>query len=432
MTQLIRWIQTARPFSGWMKGMPDGIDQANSDDIAALSLNVLAEDIALPCAILKENALRGNEEWMREFCSRAGVQLCPHGKTTMSPELFARQLLNGAWGITAATPHQVRILRSFGIDRIFYANQLMGGPAVRFVVGELQSNPQFEFYCLVDSVANVQALGAATDGCKRPLHVLLEVGQQGGRTGVRSRDQAMQVAEAVQRCRGLALAGIETFEFVVPAHDDDERERNITTLFEDIATLAHELDRAGLFHGPQVILSAGGSTYFDVAAKSLTSIQLSLPTLSLIRAGCYLTQDSGWMPGYVDRMRERSPLVASIPGRPEDALEVWGYVQSRPEPQLALINVGKRDVSYDIRLPQPKFWFRPRVHSRPQIIPDGTQIVALNDQHGYLRLPDDSPLSVGDLIGLGISHPCTTMDKWRAVLIVDGEYSVKGAISTWF
>ena len=225
---------------------------------------------------------------------------------------------------------------------------------------------------------------------------------------------------------------METFEFVVPARDDGERERNIASLFEEIATLARELDHAGLFHGPQVILSAGGSTYFDVAAKSLTAIQLSLPTLSVIRAGCYLTQDTGWMPGYVDRMRERSPLAASIPGRPEDALEVWGYVQSRPEPQLALITVGKRDVSYDIRLPQPKFWFRPRVHSRPKKIPDGTEIVSLNDQHGYLRVPDASPLSVGDLIGLGISHPCTTMDKWRAMLIVDDDYSVKGAISTWF
>lgn len=426
--KLSQWIQTARPFSSW----PDGIDQAHSDDIAALGLNVLADDIALPCAILKETALRGNEQWMREFCSRAGVQLCPHGKTTMSPELFARQLRNGAWGITAATPHQVRILRSFGIDRIFYANQLMGGPAARFVIGELQSDPQFEFYCLVDSVANVEALGSATTGCKRPLHVLLEVGQQGGRTGVRSRHQALQVADAVRQYPGLALAGLETFEFVVPAHDDDERERNIATLFEEIAALAHELDRDGFFRGPQVILSAGGSTYFDVAAKSLASIQLSVPTLPLIRAGCYLTQDSGWMPGYVDRMRERSPLVAGIPGRPVDALEVWGYVQSRPEPQLALVTVGKRDISYDIRLPQPKLWFRPRVHSRPQHIPDGTEIVSLNDQHAYVKLPDQSPLSVGDLIGLGISHPCTTMDKWRSMLIVDDDYSVTGAISTWF
>lgn len=432
LQNLTRWVENARPFSGWMKGMPDAIDAANSDDIAALGLNILAQDIALPCAILKESALHRNEQWMREFCGRAGVQLCPHGKTTMSPELFARQLRNGAWGITAATPHQVRTLRAFGIDRIFYANQLMTGPGAQFVIDELQRDPQFEFYCLVDSVANVEALGAATNACKRPLHVLLEIGQQGGRTGVRSRAQALEVAEAVQRYPGLALSGMETYEFVVPARDDDERDRLIAVLFEEFAALAHELDRAGLFRGAQVILSAGGSTYFDVAAKSLTSIQLSKPTLPMIRAGCYLTQDSGWMPGYVDRMRERSPLVASIPGRPEDALEVWGYVQSRPEPELALITVGKRDASYDIRLPQPKFWFRPQVHSHPQEIQDGTTLVSMNDQHGYLTLPPDSPLCVGDLVGVGISHPCTTMDKWRGMLLVDDDYRVTGAISTWF
>src|SRR5579862_3713099 len=187
---LTSWLQTARPFSGWMKGMPEGVEDASSDDIATLGLNVLAGDIALPCAVLKETALRRNEHWMREFCSRAGVQLCPHGKTTMSPELFARQLRNGAWGITAATPHQVRTLRAFGIERIFYANQLIGGPAAQFVVSELQRDPRFEFYCLVDSVANVEALGAASKTSERPLHVLLEIGQQGGRTGVRSRAQA--------------------------------------------------------------------------------------------------------------------------------------------------------------------------------------------------------------------------------------------------
>jgi D-serine dehydratase len=415
-----------------MKGVPGGIEQASSEDIAALGLNVLAGDIALPCAILKESALSRNEQWMQAFCTRAGVEICPHGKTTMSPELFARQLHNGAWGITAATPHQVRALRSFGIDRIFYANQLMDGPAAQFVIGELQRDPQFEFYCLVDSVANVHALGAATAASTRPLHVLLEIGRQGGRTGVRSRDQALEVAAAVQQHPGLALAGVETYEFVVPARDDEERDRNIVALFEEFAALAQELDRAGLFRGPQVILSAGGSTYFDVAAKSLTAIRLSRPTLPLIRAGCYLTHDYGWMPGYLERMRKRSPVVASIPGRLEDALEIWGQVQSRPESQLALITVGKRDVSYDLRLPQPKLWFRPGVHPRPQEIRDGTEVVSLNDQHGYLKLPENSPLNVGDLIGLGISHPCTTMDKWRAMLIVDDDYDVQGAISTWF
>jgi len=109
-------------------------------------------------------------------------------------------------------------------------------------------------------------------------------------------------------------------------------------------------------------------------------------------------------------------------------------VQSVPEPGLAILTMGKRDASYDLEMPIALKRFRARVHAAPQPVPAGWTIAALNDQHAYLRWHADAaePAQVGELIGCGISHPCTTFDKWRVLLTVDDRYSVTGAIRTYF
>jgi D-serine dehydratase len=421
-----------RPFAGWMKGMPDIEDAASAREIGSLKLNVLSQEISLPCAIIKESVLQRNENWMLEFARKAGVRLCPHGKTTLSPELFSRQMANGAWGITAATPHQTRMMRSCGIQRILYANQLVDPAHTRYIVSELNRDPDFDFYCLVDSVAGVELLAVAARGASRPLKVLLEVGQIGARTGVRTLAEAVNVAQAVTRHRELVLAGVETFEFTVSGQDTQTREQNIARLFEEFVATAHELDRQGYFLGEEIVLSSGGSAYFDLAAAAMTSVMLTRPVIPVIRSGCYLTSDNSWLPGFIERMRNRSPVAAGIAEQPAGAIEVWAYIQSRPEPNRAFATLGKRDVSYDMDLPRPIRWFRPGLHVRPLALEKDTAIEALNDQHAYLKIAQDSPLEVGDMIAVGITHPCTTFDKWRAMLLVDDDYNVLGAVSTWF
>jgi D-serine dehydratase len=62
--------------------------------------------------------------------------------------------------------------------------------------------------------------------------------------------------------------------------------------------------------------------------------------------------------------------------------------------------------------------------------------MALNDQHAYLHFnpqaPQDGQPFVGQIIGSGISHPCTTFDKWRWMPLVDDHYQVIDAISIHF
>lgn len=387
----------------------------------------------LPLAVLKEPVLANNARWIAQFAAKAGVSLCPHGKTTMCPEIFRRQLAGGAWGITLSTAHQVQVARDFGVSRILLANQLIDPAFIDYVAAELNKDPSFDFYCLVDSLEGVAVLRSrlTNTSCARPLQVLVEAGMIGGRTGCRTLEQALGVARAVRAEPRLALRGIEGFEGIVPA-----------AAMEDLSPVHAFLDFMGevavacagedLFAPAEIVLSAGGSAYFDIVARRLRDVRLSRPHRVVLRSGCYVSHDSDMYVAYFDAIERRSELARAVPGRLAPALQIFAYVQSRPEPTLALLSVGKRDCSYDHHLPRPVATMRPGRDQEMSLLNESFEITALNDQHAYMRIPADCALSVGDIVILGISHPCTTFDKWDVLYGVDDTYNVVSAFKTYF
>jgi D-serine dehydratase len=416
-----------------VKGMPGGIAPFPLGRIGERKWNVLCEDLPLPLAVLKERALAHNSAWMRRFLGLSGAMIAPHGKTTMSPQLFARQLADGAWAMTVATVHQLQVARDFGINRIVLANQLVGRQAIRYVFDELKRDPDFDFYCLVDSPANVAQLAAAAREAEvgRPLQVLLEGGYPGGRTGVRDRDAALAVAVAVNSAAPyLALRGIEGFEGLFHGADAKETAGEVLRFLDFLIDIAIDCQQRGLFAPGQVILSAGGSAFYDVVVERFRSAGIARDCLVLTRSGCYLTHDSVLYRDAHAELHRRTPQAEGLGPGLMPALEVWAYVQSRPEPEKALLTMGKRDVSYD-ELPVPLAWFRPGTQT-PQPIPPGYTVTGLNDQHCHMAIPTASPLAVGDMVAFGISHPCLTFDKWQVICLVDDDYTVIGAIKTFF
>lgn len=429
-------MQTATsPFlDGQTKGLPAALGRIDLDQIGREGWNVLAEDLPLPLAILKDSAIRHNSAWMRSFRDMTGVAIAPHGKTSMSPKLFARQLADGAWGITVATAQQLRVCRAHGIRRVLLANQLVGRQAIAYVLDELSRDPEFEFLALVDSVASVQALAgaAASRNPGRPLKLLVECGFRGGRTGCRSTDDAMAVARSVAAARPhLSLAGVEGYEGAVPPASPASQDDRIREFVGFMATVADAASAEGLIDADPVILTAGGSAWFDLVTALPRRLN-GRDTLVVIRSGCYLTHDSDAYARAAARMQERTPRINALGPGLRDALEVWAYVQSLPEQGLAILTMGKRDVSHDLHLPFARLVYRPGMDSMPARLPEGCEITALNDQHAFMRLPPGVELRVGDMIGCAISHPCTTFDKWRFLPIVDDDYNVIDAINTSF
>jgi D-serine dehydratase len=425
---------TAERIDGLTKGMPASASLPLGS-IGEQGWRLLAGDVPLPAAVLRKSAIDHNVEWMRGFTEMTGIRLCPHGKTSMSPQLFDLQLRAGAWGITAATVSHLHVYRRFGVQRILLANQLVDPSGIRFVLSELDRDPAFDFYCLVDSLEGVELLRRAitAHGCTRPLQVLVEVGQQGGRTGARSVEQAVAVAAAVRAASPqLSLRGVEGFEGVLEAPEPGVTLARIDKLFDDMRAVAEACDRLGFFDPGEggILLSAGGSQYFDLPLKLRAFEALSLGSTFVLRSGCYVTHDSSWFRDYALAIAARMPEVKRLGSGLQAAIEVWAHVQSTPEPGLALAALGKRDCSFDVHLPTPLKWYRPGdAHARPL---SGHRVLRLNDHHCYVEMPEGSPLRTGDMVGFGIAHPCTTFDRWSVMMVIDDDYQVVDAVRTFF
>ena len=413
------------------KGLSHRMLGKTTGELESLDCSLFDGDLLFPVAVLSEPTLRDNSAWMRKFLALTGADLAPHGKTTMAPDVFKIQVEDGAWAISAATIHHVRAYRRFGVDRIFLANQLTGKGSADWLVAELNADPGFEFYCLVDSQAGVDELVAAANRGQlmRPIKVLIEVGLEGGRCGVRNLAQGVELAKYIaQHPKQLALAGIETFEGVFQMTESGESRAQ--QMIDLVLETARECDALGLF-GDEIILTAGGSAYFDLARASLNDPGLSQPVRVVIRSGCYLSHDSGMYHTLVERLVERDGQAAEISPPLRPALHVWAQVQSRPEDGLLICAMGKRDVGTDAHLPRLVHWV-PQGQSCPSAAPKGHEVTGLNDQHTFVRCPPDSPLQVGDYVAFGISHPCTTFDRWRLIFKVDQQFRITGAVRTYF
>ena len=418
-----------RPIPAGTKGLPPSAVGELPRNLGLRGYNLLAGDIPLPACVLSREALSHNRATMREFTERMGVRLAPHGKSTMAPQLFAEQIDDGAWAMTAATPAHLFAYRSVNISRILYANQLVDPAAIAFVLDEIDKDPAFEFICLVDSIAGIDIL---VDEMRarppmRPLDVLIEFGVPGARTGVRRKDQAIRLAQHLSSLDSfLRLRGVEAFEGVVK-DGTDAGVRIITQLLDCLSETVVALAAEGRFGALPPIISVGGSTYFGLVARHFQALPLHAEII--LRSGCYLTNDHGMYASSQQLETDRGRLALQAPFRP--AIEVWAHVQSRPEAGLAILALGKRDISYDIEMPIPVKWV-PRAKLEVQNLGPEFRVDSLNDQHARLLVPGTHPLDVGDRVALGCSHPCTTFDKWRSILMVDSAYNIVEVISTLF
>jgi D-serine dehydratase len=402
-----------RPIEPTEKGFGSLGGRASAASLAAARPWLPRSGLVYPLLTVRESALANNLAAMAAYCDAAGVALAPHGKTAMSPELAARQLAHGAWGITVASIGQLQMYRAFGFPRLLLANELTDPAGIAWLAAELAADPGFEAYCYVDSPEGVAILDRVLreHPAGRALPVLVEIGHADGRTGCRTDEQALAVAKAAQATGTLAVAGVAGYEGTIA-----DGESAIATFCRRLRALADAVGDGG---GPRIV-TAGGSAYFDVVTRELTAGGTA-PVQVILRSGAYLTHDHGFY-GTV------SPAGRGTAGAPalRPALELWAQVLSRPEPGLALLGAGRRDVGFDKGFPVPLRVLGSAASTA------GWAISELNDQHAYLRLDADATPGPGDLVGLGISHPCTTLDKWRVLAVLSDDDTVIDVVHTFF
>ncbi|MFC9548213.1 amino acid deaminase [Streptomyces sp. NPDC056956] len=403
------------------KGLPPDADGMTVGELAAQRRNLFTGGFTTPVLALSAERLEHNLRLMETYAARHGLAFAPHGKTSMAPQLFRRQIEHGAWGITLAVPHQVRVARAFGVRRVFLANELVDAAALRWIAAEQDADPEFRFLCYVDSVRGVELMDAALDGAARPVDVVVELAAgDGARTGVRTEAECAAVADAVAGARALRLAGVAGYEGEVPDADPER----VRAWLRRLVSLAADFDEAGWFAGlDEIVVSAGGSAWFDAVADVFAEIPgLSAPVLKLLRSGAYVSHDDG-------HYRRLTPFNR-VPeeGALEPAFRLWAQVVSRPSPEQAFLNAGKRDAAHDLDLPSAQVVRRDGTEQPAA----GITVTGLSDQHAWLRTTGEPGLEVGDWVGLGLSHPCTSFDKWELIPVAEADGTVVDYIRTFF
>lgn len=394
----------ATPVAGDTVGAPPGVDTTVG---AVGDQGWSLRDLAPPVVTLRSSAIQHNLAVMHAWIAEHGVELFPHGKTTMAPQLWERQLDAGAGGITGATPAQIRVMQHVGVPSAILANELVDHAAIDRI-----ARSGMRFACWVDSTDGVTLLADALPSSSAPMQVLVELGHPGGRTGARSFDEAVAVAEAVARRPELSLVGVAGYEGTL-GHARTPAVLSAVDVFVSLlGDIADRVVSSGLVDG-EPIISAGGSLFFDRVASIADRGRV------VLRSGCTITHDHG--------LYERGSPFAGGPGpRFSPAIEAWGSVLSRPEPEVVVIGLGKRDVPSDI---EPPIALRMRDDDRSI---EGLAVERLMDQHAICRVPATLPLAPGEVVAFGISHPCAAFDRRRVLFELDDDDRVVAAIATLF
>ena len=370
--------------------LPEGAVPARV--FAAAGHSLFDGSFTWPLLVVRDSAVRANIATMAAYARRHGFSFAPHAKTSMAPTLLDAQLAAGAWALTAATPDQALVLRRLGVPRVLIANEVLDPTALRWL--SAQAAQGWEVYAQVDSVAAVQAAAAAGG-----LPLLVELGHAHGRTGCRTVADVVAVARAAAGAPGVTLAGLTAYEGGLKTAGDVDA--FLAAQVEAVRAIADLLPA-------EVIVSAGGSAWFDRVVKALGGQWLDGHAVhAVLRSGASITHDDGFY-------RERTPFTREpAEGSLTAALQMYAQVLSTPEPGLAIVGMGKRDAPFDEGLP----------------VTEAGEVTRMNDHHTYVR--SDS-LAVGDLVRFGLSHPCTAFDKWRFIPVADDSDVVVDVLHTYF
>ncbi len=396
--------------------MPISAQGASVANFLSSKPNLFTAGFQFPIMVLRDSALEHNIQRMASYCKSLGFELAPHVKTPMSPQIAQRQIAAGAWGLTIANFNQARIMFEYGFKRLIIGNEVMEPTSIA-EIAKINGSGSGEIIFYIDSLAGLKIAQDSIAGvAQAKLNVFMEIGAVGGRAGIRDLDLLKTILSEIAKDERIFVRGVSGFEGAVPGGDRaGEGIEKLRVFLRHIVAAARIT--APFIREDKIIISAGGSSFFDYVAEEFAKYEGDAHRI--LRSGGYVSHDH-------IHYEDLYPFM----GAPDSerfypALELWARVLSVPEPDLAILNFGKRDAGNDLDEPLPisKFAGKPT--------PFKGEIEKLNDQHAFMKITPGSVV-VGDIIGCGISHPCTNFDKWRLLPLVNDNYDVIDLVHTHF
>ena len=332
-------------------------------------------DLDTPALMVDLPAMERNIARMAAFFKDKPAKARPHSKTHKTPQIALRQIAAGAIGITSAKLDEAEVMLRAGVPSVLVANQVVGpyktARAARLArLGELILS--------VDSAQNARGLDAAAAHEGQPLNAIIEVDVGMDRSGTRSPEETLELAQLIRGLPNLRFRGLMGYEghaVMIP-----EREKRIEAARLANSTLVSHAEYLRA-HGVAVeIVSAGGTGTWDMAGTH--------PGVTEVQMGSWVTMDAHY-----------KKIIPEF----ENALTVLGTVISRPTPERAILDCGMKAITKDFELPLVKG--------------GGAEVISLSEEHCKLKLTG-LQLSIGDRVELIPSHGCTTFNLHNEVFVV--------------
>ena len=396
--------------------MPIAAQGKSIRDFLATKPNLFTAGFQFPIMVLRDSALDHNIKRMADYCKSLGFELAPHVKTPMSPQIAKRQIDAGAWGLTVANFNQASIMLNSGFTRLIIGNEVMEPTSIA-EISRINGSGSGDIIFYIDSLAGLEiAQKAIENTANAKLNVFMEIGAIGGRAGIRDLELLKTILAKIAEDKRIFVRGVSGFEGAVPGGDRaGEGIEKLRVFLRHIVAAARIT--APYIREDKIIISAGGSSFFDYVAEEFAKYEGDAHRI--LRSGGYVSHDHV-------HYEDLYPFMGAPDAqRFYPALELWARVLSIPEPDLAILNFGKRDAGNDLDEPLPIL----KLNGKPA--PFKAEIEKLNDQHAFMKITPGSVV-VGDIVGCGISHPCTNFDKWRLLPLVNDNYDVIDLVHTHF
>jgi len=421
-----------------IKGIPF-VKNIKLKNIKKAKLNIIKENVQFPILTLDKNKLENNINILKSFAKRNSLNLAPHCKTFMSPQIINEYFRND-WGVTISNNQQLSSIVKLNLKNIIYGNLIINREnLIQYLkICKKYKNISNIYYC-IDSSYGLKLLMnlIETTNYKNDIKILIELGFKNGRCGIRDFDSFKKILKIYNRkISNITISGLFFYEGAIASND----KRVISNKIENIIKLTklchEELIRENLYKNKNNIITAGGSVYFDLVTKYYHKYSFTNNPKLIIRPGSFIAYGHGYYEKKIDDIKKRKIIKKYISSKENiflPSLLIWSHVISINDDGKAIINFGKRDVSFDLGNPIPisiyrKNNFFKKIKNDKNLI----NVYKLNDQHAFLKYHKSLNLKIGDLISFGVSHPCITFDKWKYFYMINSKTEIINIYKTFF
>jgi len=347
------------------------------DDPYRAAIGRSRSELETPALLLDLDIARRNIAVMAGHMERAGKSLRPHTKTHKAPQIARMQVDAGAIGVSTATAWEAIVMIDAGVDDILVANEVVGPSRIRALAEAARDG---RVTVAVDSAANLDDLSAAAVAAGSVIGVLVEVDVGMNRGGVRSKEEALDVARHAVSLPGIEWRGAMGYEGHCMLEPDralrvTKQGKAMTHLFEVVDHLAADGIECE-------IVSAGGTGTYDLIAAH--------PRVTELQAGSYVFMDAfhgSLIPGFDVALT----VLATVMGRHGDRV---------------ILDAGRKGVGIDLMLPSP--------------VGIEATTAFVDEEHTGIDVPASSPLRYGDTVELMAGYGPTTVNLYGRYHVIEG------------